>query len=50
MQPVNLEAILPHLWISGRSSRAEWWRVHIICGVLVTVFDHMFIPRPPHRH
>jgi uncharacterized membrane protein YhaH (DUF805 family) len=45
MQPVTLEAILPHLWISGRSSRAEWWRVHIICAVLVTVFDHMLIAR-----
>jgi uncharacterized membrane protein YhaH (DUF805 family) len=39
MQPI--EAILPHLWISGRSSRAEWWRVHIICAVLATVLEHM---------
>ena len=41
MQPINLEAILPHLWISGRSSRAEWWRVHIICAVLATMLEHM---------
>ena len=41
MQPINLEAILPHLWISGRSSRAEWWRVHLICAVLATVLEHM---------
>ncbi len=39
MQPI--EAILPHLWISGRSSRAEWWRVHIICAVLATMLEHM---------
>jgi uncharacterized membrane protein YhaH (DUF805 family) len=45
MQPVTLEAILPHLWISGRSSRAEWWRVHLICAVLLTVFEQMFIAR-----
>ena len=45
MQPITLEALLPHLWIAGRSSRAEWWRVHIICAVLVTVFDHMFFAR-----
>ena len=41
MQPINLEAILPHLWIAGRSSRAEWWRVHIICAVLATMLEHM---------
>lgn len=50
MQPINLEAILPHLWISGRSSRAEWWRVHIICAVLAVVLEHMMVaqlaPRP----
>jgi uncharacterized membrane protein YhaH (DUF805 family) len=40
MQPVNLEAILPHLWISGRSSRAEWWRVHIVCAVLAVMVEH----------
>ena len=40
MQPINLEAILPHLWISGRSSRAEWWRIHIICAVLATMLEH----------
>ena len=40
MQPINLEAILPHLWISGRSSRAEWWRVHIICAVLAVMVEH----------
>lgn len=45
MQPVTLESILPHLWISGRSSRAEWWRVHIVCAVMLTVFEHMFIAR-----
>ena len=48
MQPVNLEAILPHLWISGRSSRAEWWRVHIICAVLATMVEHtMFAQLAP---
>ena len=45
MQPINLEAILPHLWISGRSSRAEWWRMHLICAVLATMLEHMFIAR-----
>jgi uncharacterized membrane protein YhaH (DUF805 family) len=45
MHQVKLEDILPHLWISGRSSRAEWWRVHMLCAVLVTVFDQMFIAR-----
>jgi uncharacterized membrane protein YhaH (DUF805 family) len=48
MQPVNLEAILPHLWISGRSSRAEWWRVHIICAVLGVMLEHaMFAQLAP---
>jgi uncharacterized membrane protein YhaH (DUF805 family) len=48
MQPVNIEAILPHLWISGRSSRAEWWRVHIICAVLATMLEHtMFAQLAP---
>jgi uncharacterized membrane protein YhaH (DUF805 family) len=48
MQPINLEAILPHLWISGRSSRAEWWRVHIICAVLATMLEHtMFAQLAP---
>jgi uncharacterized membrane protein YhaH (DUF805 family) len=48
MQPVNLEAILPHLWISGRSSRAEWWRVHIICAVLAVMVEHaMFAQLAP---
>src|SRR5688572_25964298 len=48
MQPINLEAILPHLWISGRSSRAEWWRVHIICAVLATMVEHtMFAQLAP---
>jgi uncharacterized membrane protein YhaH (DUF805 family) len=50
MQPINLEAILPHLWISGRSSRAEWWRVHIICAVLAVMLEHIMFaqlaPRP----
>jgi uncharacterized membrane protein YhaH (DUF805 family) len=50
MQPINLEAILPHLWISGRSSRAEWWRVHIVCAVLAVMLEHMMFaqlaPRP----
>lgn len=41
MQPIKLEAILPHLWISGRSSRAEWWRVHIVCAVLAAMIEHM---------
>jgi uncharacterized membrane protein YhaH (DUF805 family) len=41
MQPVKLEDILPHLWISGRSSRAEWWRVHVICAVLGVMLEHM---------
>ena len=45
MQPISLETLLPHLWIAGRSSRAEWWRVHVICAVLLTVFDHMFFAR-----
>ncbi|HJT13406.1 MAG TPA: DUF805 domain-containing protein [Dongiaceae bacterium] len=45
MQPISLETLLPHLRIAGRSSRAEWWRVHVICAVLVTVFDQMFIAR-----
>ena len=45
LQPFTLDSLLPHLWISGRSSRAEWWRVHIICAVVATVFDHMFIAR-----
>jgi uncharacterized membrane protein YhaH (DUF805 family) len=40
MQPFKFEDILPHLWISGRSSRAEWWRVHIFCGVLAVMFEH----------
>jgi uncharacterized membrane protein YhaH (DUF805 family) len=43
MQPIDLEAILPHLWISGRSSRAEWWRVHIICAVLGVMLEHMMV-------
>ena len=48
MQPINLEAILPHLWISGRSSRAEWWRVHIICAVLGVMLEHtMFAQLAP---
>jgi uncharacterized membrane protein YhaH (DUF805 family) len=40
MQPIKIEDILPHLWISGRSSRAEWWRVHILCGVLAVMVEH----------
>ena len=40
MPPLKLEDILPHLWISGRSSRAEWWRVHILCGVLAVMLEH----------
>ncbi len=40
MQPINLESILPHLWIADRSSRAEWWRVHIICAVLAVMVEH----------
>ena len=40
MPPIKIEDILPHLWISGRSSRAEWWRVHIFCGVLAVMFEH----------
>jgi uncharacterized membrane protein YhaH (DUF805 family) len=40
MPPLKLEDILPHLWISGRSTRAEWWRVHIFCGVLAVMFEH----------
>ncbi|HKP24672.1 MAG TPA: DUF805 domain-containing protein, partial [Dongiaceae bacterium] len=24
----------------GRSSRAEWWRVHIFCAVLAVMFEH----------
>ena len=43
MQPINLEAILPHLWISGRSSRAEWWRVHIICAVFAVMLEHSMV-------
>lgn len=41
MQPI--EAILPHLWIAGRSPRAEWWRIHITCAVLATMLEHMMI-------
>lgn len=37
---LDLEAILPHLWISGRSSRAEWWRVHILCAVFAVMAEH----------
>jgi uncharacterized membrane protein YhaH (DUF805 family) len=40
MQPLKIEDILPHLWISGRSSRAEWWRVHVFCGVLAVMVEH----------
>ena len=36
----SIEAILPHLWVSGRSSRAEWWRIHILCGILAVMFEH----------
>jgi uncharacterized membrane protein YhaH (DUF805 family) len=43
MQPINLEAILPHLWISGRSSRAEWWRVHIICAIFAVMLEHAMV-------
>ncbi len=43
MPPLKLEDILPHLWISGRSSRAEWWRVHIFCGVLAVMFEHAMV-------
>jgi uncharacterized membrane protein YhaH (DUF805 family) len=49
MQPIDLEAILPHLWISGRSSRAEWWRVHITCAVLATMLEHMMFAQLPPR-
>jgi uncharacterized membrane protein YhaH (DUF805 family) len=41
VKPIKLEDILPHLWISGRSSRAEWWRVHIVCAVLAVMFEHV---------
>jgi uncharacterized membrane protein YhaH (DUF805 family) len=48
MQPIKIEDILAHLWISGRSSRAEWWRVHILCGVLAVMLDHaMFAQLAP---
>jgi uncharacterized membrane protein YhaH (DUF805 family) len=40
MQPLDLEKILPHFWISGRSSRTEWWRVHITCAVLAVMLEH----------
>jgi uncharacterized membrane protein YhaH (DUF805 family) len=40
MQPIKLEDILPHLWVSGRSTRAEWWRVHVFCAVLAVMVEH----------
>lgn len=45
MQPRSLDAILPHLWVSGRSSRQEWWRVHFLCAIAAAVNDHMFFSR-----
>ena len=42
MQPLSLESILPHLWISGRASRQEWWRVHFLCAIAAAIDDHMF--------
>lgn len=48
MQPIKIEDIISHLWISGRSSRAEWWRVHILCGALAVMLDHaMFAQLAP---
>ncbi len=45
MQPFTLQSLLPHLWIAGRSSRREWWQVHIVCAVFATIVDQMFIAR-----
>jgi uncharacterized membrane protein YhaH (DUF805 family) len=48
MQPIKIEDILPHLWISGRSSRAEWWRVHIVCAIFAVMLEHaMFAQLAP---
>jgi uncharacterized membrane protein YhaH (DUF805 family) len=32
-----------YLWLSGRSSRREWWIVHIACLVALTINDEIFL-------
>jgi uncharacterized membrane protein YhaH (DUF805 family) len=48
MQPLKLESLLPYLWISGRSSRREWWRIHMLCAITMFMFDQMFHARVQH--
>jgi hypothetical protein len=32
-----------YLWLSGRSSRLEWWIVHIACLLALTINDEIFL-------